>query len=672
MAPWSSGNSPVGADWFEVTNASAVDISISGWKMDDNSGSFAASVTLNGITTIKAGESVIFIETNSQATVDSFKGNWFGGNAPASLQVGTYTGSGVGLGTGGDAVNLYDAAGTLKASIAFGASPTGPYKTFDNAAGLNGVGITLSQLSAEGRNAAFSVAHSGNASLTEVGSPGEIAVVNDAPMAVDDTLSAVAEDSGARTISAATRTGNDKAGPSTETAQTLTITAVGNAVGGNVALSGGNVVFTPAANFNGTASFDYTVQDNGTSYGLSDPKTDLGSVSFSVTAVNDAPAFTSGAAFSAAENQTVVGTVAASDIEGNAISFAISGGADQTFFAIDASTGALAFIAAPDFETAEDANANGAYEVTVQATDGHGGISTQAVVVTVTDTAEAGLVLNATRLADNLIGGTGADTASGANGDDSITGGDGNDQLAGGNNNDTLAGGRGNDQLSGDAGHDMISGGLGGDTISGGLNNDTVAGDAGNDQLMGDAGNDSLDGGAGADTVDGGDGNDSMAGGAGADTMDGGNGNDSLAGEAGDDLLTGGVGRDTIEGGDGNDLISGGLNVDVLIGGAGADVFVLGNTAADRDAISDFVSGVDLLEISVGLFGGGLVAGGDASGHFLSAKKATAATATFLYDQASGRLSFDADGTGSNSGAVFIGTFDNHEVLRASDFHLIA
>ena len=40
-------------------------------------------------------------------------------------------------------------------------------------------------------------------------------------------------------------------------------------------------MFTPAADFNGTASFDYTVQDNGTTNGAADPKTDIGHASAS-------------------------------------------------------------------------------------------------------------------------------------------------------------------------------------------------------------------------------------------------------------------------------------------------------------------------------------------------------------------------------------------------------
>ena len=73
--------------------------------------------------------------------------------------------------------------------------------------------------------------------------------VNDAPVATDDALSGIATNSGPRTIAFAALTGNDSAGPANEAGQALTVTAVGNAVGGSVQIVGGNVVFTPDADF---------------------------------------------------------------------------------------------------------------------------------------------------------------------------------------------------------------------------------------------------------------------------------------------------------------------------------------------------------------------------------------------------------------------------------------
>jgi uncharacterized protein (TIGR03382 family) len=101
--------------------------------------------------------------------------------------------------------------------------------------------------------------------------------VNDAPDAVDDTLT-VDEDSGATTVIVLA---NDSVGPDGN--ETLTVTAVTQpAEGGTVTLSGGTVSFTPAPNYSGTVTFTYTVSDgNG--------GTDTATVTVTVNAVNDPP-----------------------------------------------------------------------------------------------------------------------------------------------------------------------------------------------------------------------------------------------------------------------------------------------------------------------------------------------------------------------------------------------
>ena len=166
VAAWGSGNAPYASDWFELTNFGASAVSLSGWKMDDNSNSFAAAVAMTGISTIAAGESVIFLES---AVNSSFLNTWFSSAMPG-LKIGNYTGSGVGLGTSGDAVNVYNSSGVLQANVAFGTSPAGPtFATFNNAAGLNNT--TISQLSVVGVNGAFKAAND----QYEIGSPGSIA-----------------------------------------------------------------------------------------------------------------------------------------------------------------------------------------------------------------------------------------------------------------------------------------------------------------------------------------------------------------------------------------------------------------------------------------------------------------------------------------------------------------
>jgi uncharacterized protein YjiK len=187
VAPWSSGNSPVAADWFELTNTSKAAVNIAGWKFDDNSNSFASSVTLDGITSIGSGESVVFVDVLTATTaIDTFKSNWFGTNVPTGFRIGTYAGVGAGLSTGGDAVNIYNAAGDLQANVVFGGSPLAtPFATFDNSALQNNA--TISTLSAVGVKGGFSIIDS--LTTTEIGSPGSIATkvapaVNKAPTAV--------------------------------------------------------------------------------------------------------------------------------------------------------------------------------------------------------------------------------------------------------------------------------------------------------------------------------------------------------------------------------------------------------------------------------------------------------------------------------------------------------
>jgi Cadherin domain len=71
-----------------------------------------------------------------------------------------------------------------------------------------------------------------------------------------------------------------------------------------------------------------------------------------------------------AENTTAVTTVTSTDVDGPAPTFSLAGGADETRFTINAATGALAFVAAPDFDAPGSANGDNSYEVIVRASDG--------------------------------------------------------------------------------------------------------------------------------------------------------------------------------------------------------------------------------------------------------------------------------------------------------------
>ena len=168
--PAGSGNTDYGADWFELQNTGSSAVNITGWKMDDSSDKFGSAVPLAGVTSIAPGQFVVFIEDTgmTDSTLNAnFISAWFGGTAPAGLTIGNYGGSGVGLSTSGDAVNIFDSSGNAVTGVTFGTAPTGA--TFDNSAGLSGA---ISQASVAGVDGAF-LSTDGR----EVGSPGGVSPV---------------------------------------------------------------------------------------------------------------------------------------------------------------------------------------------------------------------------------------------------------------------------------------------------------------------------------------------------------------------------------------------------------------------------------------------------------------------------------------------------------------
>ena len=90
-----------------------------------------------------------------------------------------------------------------------------------------------------------------------------------------------------------------------------------------MSISGTDVIFTPTANFNGAASFDYTVTDNGTTNGIADPQSANATATFTITAVNDAPVFAHfGTNHSTGTEQTfgiIRGAATVSDVELDAL-----------------------------------------------------------------------------------------------------------------------------------------------------------------------------------------------------------------------------------------------------------------------------------------------------------------------------------------------------------------
>lgn len=118
----SAGSGAPTPDWIEVTNYGSAAVDLTGWRMDDGSFNFAASVALNGIVSIGAGESVIFIESAAGAGLAGFRTFWGG---LSTLQVGFYSGSGVGFSSGGDGACLFDSSGVILSQVSFSAATSG-------------------------------------------------------------------------------------------------------------------------------------------------------------------------------------------------------------------------------------------------------------------------------------------------------------------------------------------------------------------------------------------------------------------------------------------------------------------------------------------------------------------------------------------------------------------
>lgn len=97
-----------------------------------------------------------------------------------------------------------------------------------------------------------------------------------------------------------------------------------------------------------------------------------------------APTVTSSASYSAAENQTAIGTATANEV----ITWSILSGVDSATVNLISGTGVLSFKTAPNFEAPTDNGANNVYNLTIRATDTAGNTTDQAIAITVTDVIE--------------------------------------------------------------------------------------------------------------------------------------------------------------------------------------------------------------------------------------------------------------------------------------------
>ncbi|WP_243374245.1 calcium-binding protein [Microvirga solisilvae] len=236
--------------------------------------------------------------------------------------------------------------------------------------------------------------------------------------------------------------------------------------------------------------------------------------------------------------------------------------------------------------------------------------------------------------------------------------------------------------LTGNAFANLIIGGMGHDTLNGAGGADTMQGGAGNDRYIIDNLNDWA-----VESI--GSGNDTavvsvanydvtrlkniesvvLVGAAIGNT----GGSVSVTGSSGKFTFQGGTKKETIKGTIGNDKIAGGLGNDVLMGGRGKDTFAF-NTKLDKklnvDSIRDFSVRDDSISLAHGVFKTIKKMGTLSASEFRIGTKALDGNDHILYNRATGKLYYDADGSGKGA-AIHFATVGAHLSLTNKDFFLV-
>ena len=242
---------------------------------------------------------------------------------------------------------------------------------------------------------------------------------------------------------------------------------------------------------------------------------------------------------------------------------------------------------------------------------------------------------------------------------------------------DYLFAGAGDDKVLGKEGVDEIDGGTGKDTLDGGIGNDRLDGGAGDDALIGGAGNDSfiVDSAKDKVTEKANEGIDTVYSTA-SFTLSANVENLSLLGQINEINATGNATANTLVGNDAKNTINGGLGNDALTGGLGSDSFVFNtalNATTNVDTITDFSAG-DKIALSKSIFKAFAKDKTVATDKLVYGDKAIDTNDFIIYDQATGKLYYDADGSGSKSQKIqiaLIGSSDTHVTLTAADFTII-
>jgi len=203
-----------------------------------------------------------------------------------------------------------------------------------------------------------------------------VTAVNDAPVAQTGIVTTTAEDNSVT----GSVTSSDVDGG------TPNYSVSGNPANGSVTMNpDGTYTYTPNANFNGSDSFDYTVNDG-------KGGVDTATVNINVTAVNDAPVAAS-ATFTGLEDAAAIsGTLTATDVDS---------GDTQTFtLGSNPSNGNVTLNANGTFDYVPNANFNGTDSFQYIVTDAAGATSIATATVTVTAVDDAPVAADSFAAAD--------------------------------------------------------------------------------------------------------------------------------------------------------------------------------------------------------------------------------------------------------------------------------
>ncbi|MBP6059034.1 MAG: VCBS repeat-containing protein [Nitrosomonas sp.] len=244
--------------------------------------------------------------------------------------------------------------------------------------------------------------------------------------------------------------------------------------------------------------------------------------------------------------------------------------------------------------------------------------------------------------------------------------------------NNIITGNNAANQLNGDAGNDTLNGGGGDDTLIGWSGADTMVGGLDNDTYFvenaGDVVTENLN--QGTDTVS------SrltctlpvnvenlILTGTSAVNGTGNNQNNIITGNNAANQLNGGAGNDTLSGSAGNDVLDGGTGTNTLTGGTGNDVFKF-TTTGHIDTITDYNVANDTIQLENAVFTALTATGTLAAGQFRIGKQALDANDFIIYNNVTGALLYDANGSGAGA-AVQIATIGVGLAMTNAEFVVI-